>query len=84
MAEQQQQHTDYYITYEYKQIQDEVVKMNEKMDKILTLLEKKKPRKNILSEVNSKMDNLLDQVVNNNKKRKLDINDDDDNDNNYI
>ena len=60
--------TDYHITYEYKQIQEELVKVNEKMDKILTLLEKK-PRKNILSEVNTKMDNLLVQF---DKKRKVD------------
>ena len=62
------EHTDYYITYEYKQIQEELVKVNEKMDKILALLEKK-PRKNILSEVNTKMDNLLVQF---DKKRKVD------------
>ena len=68
------EHTDYYITYEYKQIQDELVKVNDKMDKILTLLEKKSPppRKNILTEVNAKMDNLLDQFY---KKQTLEKND---------
>ena len=62
--------TDYYITYEYKQIHEELIKLNEKMDKILTIVEKK-PRKNTLSEVNSKMDSLLDQFEET-KKRKLD------------
>ena len=62
--------TDYYITYEYKQIHEELIKLNEKMDKILTIVEKK-PRKNTLSEVNSKMDSLLDQFEET-KKRKSD------------
>ena len=62
--------TDYYITYEYKQIHEELIKLNEKMDKILTIVEKK-PRKNTLSEVNSKLDSLLDQFEET-KKRKLD------------
>ena len=70
------EHTDYYITYEYKQIQDELVKVNDKMDKILTLLEKKSPppRKNILTEVNTKMDNLLDQFYKSQKLEKNDVN----------
>ena len=62
------ENTDYYITYEYKQIHEQLVKLNEKMDKILTLVEKK-PRKHTLTEVNSKMDNLLDRFE---KKQKLD------------
>ena len=60
--------TDYYITYEYKQIHEELIKLNEKMDKILTIVEKK-PRKNTLSEVNSKMDSLLDQFEETKKRR---------------
>ena len=46
----------YWISYEYKQIQAEMVKLNEKMDLILSIIQKK-PRKNTLSD---KMDNLID------------------------
>ena len=46
----------YWISYEYRQIQAEMVKLNEKMDLILSIIQKK-PRKNALSD---KMDNLID------------------------
>ena len=46
----------YWISYEYKQIQAEMVKLNEKMELILSIIQKK-PRKNALSD---KMDNLID------------------------
>ena len=43
-------------------------KLNEKMDTILAVLQKKQKRSTI-SEVNTKMDNLLETIE---KKRKLD------------
>ena len=58
----------YWLSYEYKQMQTEMVKLNEKMDLILSIIQKK-PRKNTISEVNSKMDNLIEII---DKKRKLD------------
>ena len=57
----------YWLSYEYKQIQLEMQRLNEKMDTILSLIQKK-PRKNIISEVNTKMDNLIEKL---DKKRKL-------------
>ena len=58
----------YWLSYEYKQMQEEMLKLNEKMDLILSIIQKK-PRKNTISEVNSKMDNLMEII---DKKRKLD------------
>ena len=48
----------YWLSYEYKQIQQEMEKLNEKMDLILSLLQTKK-RKCTIKEVNTKMDNLI-------------------------
>lgn len=56
----------YWLSYE--QMQEEMLKLNEKMDLILSIIQKK-PRKNTISEVNSKMDNLMEII---DKKRKLD------------
>ena len=58
----------YWLSYEYKQMQAEMIKLNDKMDLILSIIQKK-PRKNTISEVNSKMDNLIEII---DKKRKLD------------
>ena len=60
--------TNYFFSYEYSQITEEMKKLNEKMDIILATLQKKQKRCTI-SEVNSKMDNLLETIE---KKRKLD------------
>ena len=57
----------YWLSYEYKQMQTEMLKLNEKMDLILSIIQKK-PRRNTISEVNSKMDNLIEII---DKKRKL-------------
>ena len=57
----------YWLSYEYKQMQTEMLNLNEKMDLILSIIQKK-PRKNTISEVNSKMDNLIEII---DKKRKL-------------
>ena len=48
----------YWLSYEYKQIQQEMEKLNEKMDLILSLLQTKK-RKCTITDVNTKMDNLI-------------------------
>ena len=57
----------YWLSYEYKQIQAEMLKLNDKMDLILSIIQKK-PRKNTISEVNSKMDSLMEII---DKKRKF-------------
>ena len=56
----------YWLSYEYKQMQLEMEKLNEKMDLILSLLQKKQ-RKCTITDVNAKMDNLIDIC----KKRKI-------------
>ena len=48
----------YWLSYEYKQIQVEMEKLNEKMDLVLSLLPKKQ-RKCTISQVNDKVDNLI-------------------------
>ena len=55
----------YWLSYE--QMQEEMLKLNEKMDLILSIIQKK-PRKNTISEVNSKMDSLMEII---DKKRKI-------------
>ena len=56
--------TNYFFSYEYSQITEEIKKM---MDTILTQLSQKRKRSTI-AEVNTKMDNLLEHI---DKKRKL-------------
>ena len=55
----------YWLSYEYKQIQAEMLKLNDKMDLILSL--QKKPKKSTISEVDKKVDSLINIV----KKRKI-------------
>ena len=57
--------TNYFVSYD-EQIQGEIVKLNEKVDLVISILQKK-PKKTTISEVNSKVDDLLEQM----KKRKL-------------
>ena len=59
--------TNYFVSYEYEQIQGEIAKLNEKVDHVISVLQKKKPKRTTISEVNSKVDDLLEQM----KKRKL-------------
>ena len=51
----------YWLSHEYKEIQKEIAKLNEKMDLILNSLPSKK-RKCTIKEVNEKMDNLIKYV----------------------
>ena len=53
--------TNYFFSYEYSQITEEIKKMNDKMDTILTQLSQKRKRSTI-AEVNTKMDNLLEHI----------------------
>ena len=55
----------FWLSYEYKQIQVEMQKLNEKMDLILS---QKKPKKSTITEVDKKVDNLINIL---HKKRKL-------------
>ena len=57
---------NYFVSYEYEQIRGEIAQLNEKVDQVISLLHKK-PRKNTISEINGKVDDLLKQM----KKRKL-------------
>ena len=67
--------TNYFFSYEYSQITEEIRKLNEKMDTTLEKLDavhlalQKKQKRCTISEVNTKMDNLLEIT----KKRKLDL-----------
>ena len=56
----------YWLSYEYQQITAEVKKLNDKMNLILSIIEKK-PRKNTLTEVNSKVDCIIERL---DRKRK--------------
>ena len=49
----------YWLSYEYKQIHEELVKLNDKMDSILTHLQSK-PKKTTISQVDKKMDNIIE------------------------
>ena len=66
---------EYEYSYEYSQITEEIRKLNEKMDTALEKLDaihaaaQKKQKRCTISEVNTKMDNLLEIT----KKRKLDL-----------
>ena len=57
----------YWLSYEYKQIKAEMEKLNDKMDLILSLLQKK-PKKSTISEVDRKVDSLIEII---DKKRKI-------------
>ena len=57
----------FWLSYEYKQIQVEMQKLNEKMDLILSILQKK-PKKSTITEVDKKVDNLINIM---HKKRKV-------------
>ena len=59
--------TNYFFSYEYSQITEELKKLNEKLDNVLAVLQKKQKRSTI-SEVNSKVDNLLEVIE---KKQKV-------------
>ena len=57
--------TNYFFSYEYSQIVEEVRKLNEKMDTILSKLDTvlgKKQKRSTIAEVNSKVDNLLEVI----------------------
>ena len=56
----------YWLSYEYKQMQAEMQKLNEKMDLILSL--QKKPKKSTISIVDKKVDSLINILE---KKRKI-------------
>ena len=65
----------YWLSYEYQQIIDEVKKLNEKINLILSIIEKK-PRKNTITEVNSKVDSIIEKLdKKRDKKRKLEYGD---------
>ena len=57
----------YWLSYEYKQMQVEMQQLNEKMDLILSILQKK-PKKSTISDVDKKVDNLINIL---DKKRKI-------------
>ena len=57
--------TNYFFSYEYSQIVEEVRKLNKKMDTILSKLDTvlgKKQKRSTIAEVNSKVDNLLEVI----------------------
>ena len=63
--------TNYFFSYEYSQITEEIKKLNEKMDTILEKLDAalgKKQKRSTIAEVNSKVDNLLEVIE---KKQKV-------------
>ena len=63
--------TNYFFSYEYSQITEEIRKSNEKMDTILEKLDAalgKKRKRSTIAEVNSKVDNLLEVIE---KKQKV-------------
>ena len=57
----------YWLSYEYENLSKEVKKLNEKIDSVLLIIQKK-PRKNTLTEVNTKVDCIIEKL---NKKRKF-------------
>ena len=63
--------SNYFFSYEYSQITEEIRKLNEKMDTILEKLDAalgKKQKRSTIAEVNSKVDNLLEVIE---KKQKV-------------
>ena len=57
----------YWLSYEYEKLSQEVKKLHEKIDLVVSIV-KKKPRKNTLTEVNTKVDCIIEQL---DKKRKI-------------
>ena len=57
----------YWLSYEYEQMQVEMQKLNEKMDLILCILQKK-PKKTTILDVDKKVDSLINIL---DKKRKI-------------
>ena len=57
----------YWLSYEYEKLSEEVKKLHEKIDLVLSII-KKKPRRNTLTEVSTKVDCIIEQL---DKKRKL-------------
>lgn len=57
----------YWLSYEYQKISEEITNLNEKIDLILLII-KKKPRKNTISEVSTKVDCIIEKL---NKRRKI-------------
>ena len=62
------QHSEptYWVSYEFKQIYEEIQRLNTKMDTILSIIEKK-ARKITLNDVNTKVDCIIESL---DKKRK--------------
>ena len=63
--------SNFFFSYEYSQITEEIRKLNEKMDTILEKLDAalgKKQKRSTIAEVNSKVDNLLEVIE---KKQKV-------------
>ena len=58
--------TTYWQPYEYKQMQAEMQKLNQKMDLILSILQKK-PKKCSISDVDKKVDSLIN-ILDKNRK----------------
>ena len=57
--------SNYFFSYDYSQITEEIRKSNEKMDTILEKLDAalgKKQKRSTIAEVNSKVDNLLEVI----------------------
>jgi len=48
----------YFFSYEYGQIQEELIKLNDKVDTILSLFQRKRQRSTI-SDANKKLDDIL-------------------------
>ena len=57
----------YWLSYEYQKISEEITNLNEKIDLILSTI-KKKPWKNTISEVSTKVDCIIEKL---NKRRKI-------------
>ena len=57
----------YWLSYEYQKISEEVKKLDEKIDLVLSII-RKKPRKNTISEVSTKVDCIIERL---NKRIKL-------------
>ena len=57
----------FWLSYEYKEVQAEMQKLNERMDLILSIIQKK-PKKCSISDVDKKVENLINILG---KKRKF-------------
>ena len=79
-SEEESQHTNQdfvqladptWFSYEYQKIHSEIMKLDEKLNLILSMIGKK-PRKNTITEVNSKVDSIIEKLNKKGcKKRKL-------------